>query len=219
MKVVGVYGQDFPGADIYAYISKAEAKKAFDLTEADLNLATEIVVRTQGKGGEESVVQVLESFNIPYDINPWQEKLGLIQQFTNSLLVISNLTEFVGAVIAFATIYILISINILQRKSQIGVLKAIGISRETILGSYLIQSVVYGLGGILAGFVITGVVLYYFTANPIQAPMGDIFPVVSFAAYVKSTFILLASSLVAGYAAAYRVVKEPILKSIFGGYG
>ncbi len=217
MKVRGIYGLNFAGSDIYAYVTKEEAKQTFNLTDEQLDYASEILIKTKQRGFEEDIVHTLQSFNINGKIWSWQKKLGMLKDFTDSLLIISKLTALIGMIIAFATIYIMIYINVMQKRSQIGIMKAIGISKETILSSYIIQSFAYGLMGGLFGIFLTKIVLGYFTINPIAMPMGNVIPIIHTTTYFYSFIILMASSLIAGYFASQGVIKEEILDAIFKG--
>jgi putative ABC transport system permease protein len=217
MKVRGIYSLKFAATDIFVYATKEEAKQDFNLTEEQLNTASEILIKTNKMGFEDKVVYMLKSFNVNGRIWSWQEKLGVLNQFTDSLLIVSKITGLIGIIIAFATIYIMIYINVMQKRAQIGIMKAIGINKETILSSYIIQSFFYGLLGGLFGFFLTKFVIGYYTINPITMPMGDVVPIINSRTYIYSFIILMFSSLVAGYFASQGVIKENILDAIFRG--
>ena len=140
MKIRGVYSFGFAMTDIFSYITREEAKRVLGLTDEEMDVASEIVVRNTGRGHEDEVKYALQSLGVSGRIWKWQEKMGLLHQFIGSLLVISKITALVGIIIAFASIYIIIYINVLQKRTQIGILKAMGINQETILVSYVIQS-------------------------------------------------------------------------------
>ena len=217
LKVRGVYGLDFAATDIYTYITKEEAKQVFNVTDEDLNIATEIMIKTKERGIEDDVIYKLKQFGISGRIWSWQEKLGILNQFTDSLLIVSKITALIGTIIAFATIYIMIYINVLHKRTQIGVMKAMGINKETILTSYVIQSFFYGILGGIFGFFLTKSMIAYFTINPIIMPIGAVYPIIKSSDYVISFFILLISSVFAGYFPAQGAIKENILDAIFKG--
>ncbi len=217
MKVRGIYSLDFTASDVFVYVTKEEARQIFNLTDEQLNYASEILIKTRERGIEDDVVYALKSFNVNGRIWPWQKKLGILNEFTDSLLIVSKLTALIGIIIAFATVYIMIYINVMQKRTQIGIMKAIGINRETILTSYIIQSFAYGLMGGLFGVFLTKMVMGYFTLHPISMPMGDVTPIINTITYVYSFLILMISSLIAGYFASYGIIKDEILEAIFKG--
>ncbi len=213
--VKGVYKLGLMLTDTFVYISQKEMMDLFGMNTPDY--ASRISIRADERGHEQEIVDTLTSFGINAQIMTWHEKLGILYQFTKSLDIINSITSLIGVIIAFATVYIMIYINVMQKRSQIGIQKAMGIPGNTILLSYIIQSFVYGVVGAAAGLVMTLATMRYFTINPINMPMGEVVPVVTTIDFVKSGFILIASAVVAGYLAARGVIKDNILDAIFKG--
>jgi putative ABC transport system permease protein len=217
LKVSGVYSLNFAYTDIFAYINREDAKEIFNFTEDELNSASEILVRLSERGNEQDVIYQLQNLGIRGKIWPWQDKLGMLTQFTDSLLIISNIMLFLGIAISFATIYIMIYINVMSRKVQIGVLKAIGISKKKLQASYIFQSLIYSIIGIVFGMIATSLLLLYLSKYPIAMPLGLIIPVFKPYYFILATVTLLAASSFAGYFASRGVINEPILSAIMGG--
>jgi putative ABC transport system permease protein len=69
--------------------------------------------------------------------------------------------------------FIVIYINVGHRKRQIGILRAIGVNRNVVLTSYLIQALLYAALGIIFGGIILGYIIKpYFDGHPIDLPIG-----------------------------------------------
>ncbi len=215
LKVRGVYGQSFMFTDGFVYISRQTVEDIFGVTGVDA--ASTISVKAVSRGDEDRIVDELRGLSIRGRIWRWYEKMDMLDQFTDSLMIIANLTAAIGVIIAFATIYIMVYINVLQKRSQIGMLKAIGITENTILLSYMIQSLVYGALGSIFGMILTKLVLGYIDMNPIDMPLGLVRPVAEAMSYFYSSMLLVVSSVVAGYMASGGVIKEKILEAIFRG--
>lgn len=80
----------------------------------------------------------------------------------------------IGIVVASITIFIIIFINALSRRQQIGILKGIGIDRSAIEVAYVFQAAVYAIVGSGLGALLTyGFLLGYFERNPIKFPFSD----------------------------------------------
>ncbi len=216
VKIRGIYGQEFMFTDDYAYMTEKGIMDIFGLTEK-LDVATTISVKASDTIYANQIAQSIKELGIDAQVWVWSEKMGLLDQFVDSLMIISNLTGIIGVIIAFATIYIMIFINVLQKRSQIGIMKAIGINENTILFSYIIQSFIYGLFGTIFGILLTRFVLGYIDLNPVHMPMGYVHPVTSVSTYIMSSLFLLLSALVAGYFASRNVIREKILEAIFKG--
>ena len=86
-------------------------------------------------------------------------------------------TNFIGTaaslIITIVVIFIVISINTVYRRKQIGILKAIGIERPIIIRSYLFQALVIFAIGTFIGFGFLALILQLLAANPIVFPGGS----------------------------------------------
>ena len=216
VKIIGVFASSaFGGGKIY--MTKKSAKEVFDLDEKDFDSSSSIVVRTRSFGEEDKVITNLKKLNVNADIKSYEEKLGTVEDFINSLLLISDFTAFIGIVVSFATIFIMVYVNVIQKRSQIGIMKAIGINGKTILSSYMIQSIFYGVFGGFFGFIIAQMLIFFFSLNPIYMPFGAVVPFISAETFLFTFLALFVSSLIAGYFASRGVIKENILDAIFKG--
>ncbi len=123
----------------------------------------------------------------------------------------------IGIVVASITIFIIIFINALSRRRQIGILKGIGIHRRAIEYAYIMQAAFYALTGSLLGALTTCLVLIpYFENNPIKFPFSDGILV----ADPESTFYrfvtLFIITLCAGFIPAWMIARQNTLNSILG---
>lgn len=123
----------------------------------------------------------------------------------------------IGIVVASITIFIIIFINAISRRQQIGILKGIGIERRAIEIAYVIQAAFYAFTGSLLGALFTyGFLIGYFERNPIKFPFSDGILV----APPEETFIrfiiLFIVTLVAGLLPAWLISRQNTLNSILG---
>ncbi|NPA38188.1 MAG: ABC transporter permease [Candidatus Nanohaloarchaeota archaeon] len=217
VKVKGIYSLQFIATETFGFINKEQAMSLLNLSHDDLDKASMILIKTTEKGKEKEVIDMLKRLGLNVRIYSWQEKLGTIAQFTDSLQIISKITMVIGLIISFGTIYIMIYVNIMQKRSQIGILKALGINENTILYSYILQGMFYGLVGIATGYLLTYVLVSYFSTHPIPMPMGDVTPVLEYELYRNISLLLFGVSVLAGYLASRNAVKDKILDMIFKG--
>lgn len=123
----------------------------------------------------------------------------------------------IGIVVASITIFIIIFINALSRRQQIGILKGIGIERRAIEIAYVFQAAIYALIGAGLGALLTyGFLIGYFERNPIHFPFSDGILV----APPDETFLrfltLFIVTLFAGFLPAWLIVRQNTLNSILG---
>jgi len=218
LSVRGIYQSGFALTDQFIFMGKDDAKEIFSMNEEDLDRSSFVVVKVQ-RGAEEEVIFNIKNSGLKseFEIVTWEEKLGIVKQFEESISIISDIISIIGVFISLAIIYILILINVMQKRSQIGILKSIGIEGKTISFSYVIQSFFYGVSGVLFGIVLTLFVVEYFVGYPLLTPVGEVYPIIGFWDYFQSFFILIFSSIIAGYFASRGVIKDKILEAIFNG--
>lgn len=95
-------------------------------------------------------------------------------------------------------------------------LKAIGIKKEIILGSYIIQSLSYGVIGVAIGNVIMQLLLWFMSMYPLEVPIGEVVPILTNQRIISTSITIAMASVIAGYFPSNRAAKENILDAIFG---
>jgi putative ABC transport system permease protein len=113
------------------------------------------------------------------------------------------------------TLFIVIYINAMTNRKIIAIIKAVGVDNDTIVFSYVLQSVFFAICGIIFGLLILHLVVEpYFLANPLDVPFGlcSIYIKNSLTIRYLSYFILF--SIVTGFIPAYQVVKQNIIETM-----
>lgn len=131
--------------------------------------------------------------------------------------IIGTILGSVSVVVALITIFIIIYINALTRRRQIGIMKGIGVSEAAIEISYIYQALLYVLvGSCVALILIFAILKPYIDAHPIDTPFATIVLV----AEAKSVFIkfilVVMVSMVAGFLPARIIVRKNTLDAILG---
>lgn len=122
------------------------------------------------------------------------------QQFESMAQVYSmsaNVTSLFALFIGLFLIYNTFSIAVSQRRSEIGILRALGASQGQIRGLFLIESGIAGLFGSLVGIVL-GVFVARGMAGYISGFLGEIYGVVERAGEISADPRLLALALAIG---------------------
>lgn len=144
---------------------------------------------------------------------PWRSILG---DAISSLNLVKNIMTFVSLIVASVVVFIVTYINIINRKKQIGILKAIGIRKQIIVGSYLLQIIFQCACGIALGTLMLNAIRYVLTIYRIRFPMGDLTPEIEYGALAVSLALLCLVSLVSAYIPAKQVADEEILDAMRG---
>jgi putative ABC transport system permease protein len=214
-KIRGIYKTNSAFSDGYILINDKEYKNIYGVSAN--TMASSIIVKLPRRGLENEYIDKFRELGVNEEINSWTTKISKIKQFTSSLEITNKITGLIGLITTFATIYIIIFINVMTKRKQIGILKAIGIKKGIILGSYVIQSLVYAILGVLTGIAIIKLLMVYFSSNPLKMPIGDVYPLVQTSKLMMASASIILASLAAGYFPAKKATEDNILDAIFGG--
>ena len=212
-RVKGIYESLGVLIDSSAFVTRNE----MDSIMHSENTATEILVRGASADDAPALKYTIMSYGVEEKVKTWNEKgKGIMGDAISSFNLIKNIMTFVSLIVASVVVFIVTYINIINRKKQIGILKAIGIRKQIIVGSYLIQVLFQCACGILVGILMLNAISFVLTVNKLRFPMGYITPVVDYSNLAVSIVLLCIVSLVSGYIPARQVVNEEILDAMRG---
>jgi putative ABC transport system permease protein len=212
-RVKGIFDISSININRYAFITEKEMESVLGVE----NQASEILVKLSQRGTEEEYRTNFVELGISEDIKTWEEKTaGKIGSLVNSFSLLTLISTVISLIMAVVVIFIIIYINTVNKKRQIGILKAIGIEQNVIINSYVIQVLFYCFCGIAAGLLLFGIITSYLSVNPIRFPLGYVEPMVEQVLILQNIISLVVFSLIAGFIPAWRTANENILKAIWG---
>jgi len=203
----------------FVYIPEKELRRLSNSASRD---ADEIAIRLADKTPETGIevksiltAQEIDSFA---KVRTFQEALPkFITDIKQTFNILGTFIGAVGIIVASITIFIIIFINAISRRQQIGILKGIGIDRRAIEVAYVLQSAFYALIGSFLGVLVTyGFLVGYFDANPIDFPFSDGILVAEPIGTLYRFVILFIITLFAGFVPAWIIVRQNTLNSILG---
>jgi len=214
--VVGIYDSRNKDYDAhYAYVSLATAQRLFDLNER----VTGIDIRLHQFSEAEQVKESLLKF-VPasLSVSTWYD----IHKSLYSVMKVERWSAYIilCLIVGVASFNVLgsLTMGVIEKRRDIGVLKALGSTRASIIRVFMVEGVLVGSIGTMAGLLIGYVVcflqikyslfpldtsVYIIPAIPVEFRLMDFFSV-SFASLVLST---LASLYPAFRAAALQPVE------------
>lgn len=152
-----------------------------------------------------------------YKIQSFEDLFGSFAPFLNTINLITAIVSSISVLVAGITIFVLIYVNAISKKRQIGILKAIGIKQETIVLSYVFQAAFFSICGVIIGAILVFAILTpLLAAHPINVAFGSLVLVHTPAAILASVVSLIAAGFLAGYIPAQIVAREHIIKAIWG---
>ena len=212
-RVKGIFETQSFGVDTAAFVTSQEMSDVLGLQDQ----ASMILVKTEENGREDEYKTEILSYGIQENVWTFREKAGgFVDQAIQSFNIINTISTLVSLIIAIVVIFIVIFINTVNRRRQIGILKAIGIDQQIIINSYVLQVLFITGVGALVGIALNAGVTTYLTAYPLVFPGGPVYPDVEVSSILQSIASLFAVSIVAGYIPAWLIAREEILSAIRG---
>lgn len=201
VKNVGLSGLQFTPANIFP----------------DADAANLIVVRTED-GKDSAVKSKIEQMQIDGGkVRGWKDSAGYTNNISDSFLMIDAVMLVVGIFIAAVTIFIVIYVDVINKRRQIGIQRAIGIKPRIIVFSYILLSVFYAICGVLLGLVVFfGVLMVYFDAHPFSLPIADVTLHISIDQLILRIYIVLLVAIISGILPSIMASRMKILEAILG---
>ena len=212
--VKGIFKTKMPIADMLAFVTEKEMESVLGLH----NGASEIIVKIEKTGEEDKYIDELKKIGFnKEEIRAWPEYIGMMISITESFNMIEFILVTIGLMVSAVTIFIVIFVNVVNRRRQIGILKAIGIEEQTIVFSYVLQALFYAIWGVGLGLVLMSLIIIpYFIKHPLDFPIGYVSLSVTQFDLIISSAGLIISSVVGGFIPSWRGARESIINAIWG---
>ena len=212
--VKGIFYTEFVQTDLQAFVSDKEFRAVSLLNR---NQAASIHVRTAPDADIKGIAVQIDSIGDDIKILTWEDYAGIVRSMTDSFNVINTILDIVNLLIAAATVFIVTYIDVANRKRQIGIQRAIGITPAAITLAYLMRAVFYAtIAAALAGLIFTNVVVPLEAQHPFHFPLGDVYLVATPADIMRTALILLGAAIIAAFIPVRAVVRIKILDAIWG---
>ena len=215
--VAGIYDNQFPQSDNDAYITMGGAQQ---LVPGSKDHATTIYVRTNSGASTDQVVGRLTQLRSGMKFLTSADLGTTVEDQVATFKLISNILKIISLLIAAITIFTITYIDLVNKRRQIGIERAIGIRSAPIILSYVIKAWSYAIAGVGTGFVlfryaITPVVQH----RPFHFPNGPVTLATTWHEMSQDLIILIIVATLATLAAlipSIRSVRIRILDAIWG---
>ncbi len=111
-----------------------------------------------------------------------RNKKALIASFKYNLQFISLIAILVGMFLLYNTIFI----SVVKRRTEIGIIRALGASKRTVISLFTFQGLILGAAGSVLGIAL-GQVTAYLSVNAVKKTVSTMFTVVSVSDYLLGT--------------------------------
>ncbi|HUV52957.1 MAG TPA: ABC transporter permease [Dehalococcoidia bacterium] len=124
--------------------------------------------------------------------------------------------QVVALIVAAITIFIVTYVDLANKRRQIGIERAIGITPSAIVLSYIFRAVVYAVVGIFAAALIFIYVVVPLEArHPFHFPFGDVFLPVNISYLIRSALILCGVAIVSAFIPSFNTIRVKIIDAIW----
>lgn len=214
LRIKGIFYTKYFEADRQAFISDRTLEA---MQPSYAGVATNVIIKTQKNGDENQVIARLRKAVPEGQFITWKEASGLMKSVTSSFLTINALLTTVGFIIAAVVIFIIIYVDISNKRRQIGIFRAIGIKSYLVGSTYILQSTIYSMVGVAIGSAIFfGAIIPYFKVHPFKIPLGDVSLYVDYVDFIWRAILIIVVSIISGMLPAILATRKPILDEIVG---
>ena len=213
-KVKGIFYTKFLQTDAEAFVSQAEMQS---VNTATTNSADTIYVKVKNDTDIPGIMEKVNAIESGLKVLNWKDYAGIVRSLTDSFNIINVIMNVVNLLIAGITVFIVTYIDVANRRRQIGVQRAIGITPWSITLSYLMRAIFYALAAIMLA-----ILLYFFIVSPVEArypfylPFGAVYFVIGASNIFLMTAIVLSVSLAASFLPVRGMMRMKIMDAIWG---
>jgi len=202
--------------DRTAYVTREEMLSVMG-RETYFDRASKILVKAQKGVDEAALISAIKTTGIREDIRSWRDYGGAQTSVVSTFDIIGSLIGGVGLIVSATIMFIVIYINVINKKRQIGILRAIGIPSIAIVGSYIFQAFIYAVAGVLLGWILVSFVIQpYFRFYPLDLPIGLVSLNVRTLAVVSASLALTVAGIFAGLIPSSTIMRQSIINIIWG---
>jgi len=213
-KVKGIFYTEFIQTDVQAYVTEDEFEEKVEPSVA--GKASSVRIKISNTANAAAVIDQVGELREGLRILTWEDYAGIVRSMTDSFNVIHAILNMVNLLVAGITVFIVTYIDVTNRRRQIGIQRAIGITPGSIIVAYLLRAIFYA---IVASAV--SILVFLYIVMPVEArypfhfPFGDVNLVTGFSSMLQAVIILLCATVVAAFIPVWMTLRIKILDAIW----
>jgi len=213
-KVKGIFYCQFIQTDIQAFVTDLEMSSVNQIGQ---NHATSIHVKITDDGEADRIIDEIAAYRNDLRFKTWDEVAGVIGSMTQSFDLIGAILNIMNLLVAGITVFIVTYIDLVHKRRQIGIQRAIGITPTAITISYVIRALFYALMATILAWV-----LYKYVAVPLEHrypfrfPFGDVALYTSPRLFGQVASIVAVVAIGAAFIPTWRTMRIKLLDAIWG---
>ena len=212
--VKGIFYTEFIQTDLQAFVSEKEFEAVNPMVTGK---ASSIRVKIYDEAAAGDIISRINRLQDGLLILTWEDYAGIVRSMTDSFNVINTILNVVNVLVAAITVFIVTYIDVTSRRRQIGIQRAIGITRSSIGVAYLLRGLFLAIiAAIIASLLFLYVVMPVEASHPFRFPLGNVYLVSGFPYLARAALILVGAALVAAFLPVWLALRTKILDTIWG---
>ena len=213
-RIKGIFKTDFIQTDLQAFVSETEFESVAPIVKG---MAGSIRVKTADEASILPLAAMIMRARAGLRVSPWEDYAGIMRSMTSSFSVINTILNVVNVLVAGITVFIVTYIDVTNRRRQIGIQRAIGITPGSIVMTYVLRATFYALIAVgVAGLVFLYAVIPLEAKYPLHFPFGPVYLIFGIHDMARAGLILLSASLVASFLPVWLSLRIRIMDAIWG---
>lgn len=209
----GIFNDNYYAADSRAFISRQALEKIIPHAK---DRAMTVYIKTDPSANQEVIRQQLAAILPGTTIRDTQELSGTLQDTVGTIQTINRVISSLSLLVGAITIFIVTYVDLITRRKQIGIERAVGIRNETIVMTYVLRAVICTIVGIvLGGLLFRFGLIPYFEHRPFNFPGGQVSLVFLPTSFVSYLATLMGVAVIAATLPAIRSIRVKILDAIW----
>ena len=212
--VKGIFYTEFLQTDIQAFITQTEMEKIYPATK---DSASSIHIKAKSDADIPNIMVKLNGLQSGFKVLKWEDYAGIVRSLTDSFNIINVILNIINLLIAGITVFIVTYIDVVNRRRQIGVQRAIGITPGSITISYLMRAIFYSVTAI-----ILAILFFFFLVAPLETkypfyfPFGAVYLLIGPMDILRMIVIVESVSLLASFLPVRGILRMKIMDAIWG---
>lgn len=210
--IVRTGDKDFDSSTVIMPLIEANGQLAID------NSASVILIRLSDKDMAGIFKPVLMRELGINNVRTWEEETGFLLSFADAWKSFTAVISSVGLIAAAISVGIVIYINVLHKKRQIGIMKAIGAKDSFVFTVFIIEAALFGVIGVSIGNIVGYLATRYMEAHPFYDAIMQTWISARFGYYLlyNATIVSFTVTILAGVYPAIKASRVDIIKAIWG---
>lgn len=203
---------DFDSTTVIMPLGEANRQLGID------NKASVILIKLQDKEVADAYKPVLMQELEVSKVKTWKEEIEFLLRFSEAWRSFAKVISAVGLIAAAVSVGIIIYINVIHKKRQIGIMKALGAKDSFVFKIFIMEAALFGFVGVSIGDVLGYLAIKYTEAHPFYDAVMQAWISARFDYYLlyNATLVSFAVTILSGVYPAIKASRVDIIKAIWG---